>query len=56
LLSLTENLPPFKIQIKVSRNNLLPRPEPFFFPTPVTLLTVAYARFSDSLVLTPCFS
>src|SRR5665213_86048 len=54
--SLAKNLPSFKIKIKISLNHLLPRRGPLFFPPPVTLLTVAHARFSDSLLLTPCFS
>jgi hypothetical protein len=50
------NPPSFKIQIKIWRSHLVPRPDPLFSPPPVTLLTVAHARFSDSLALTPRFS
>ena len=33
----------------------LPRPDPLFFPPPVSLFTVAQARFSASLLETPRF-
>jgi hypothetical protein len=47
------SLPPFRDgEVSV----FLPRPEPLFFPPPVSLLTVAHARRSASLRPTPRFS
>jgi len=45
--------PPFFAATLVS---LTPRPEPLLLPPPVSLLTVAQARRSDSFSLTPRFS
>lgn len=46
-------LPPFRDELRVV---FLPRPEPLFFPPPVSLFTVAQARRSASRRETPRFT
>jgi hypothetical protein len=46
-------LPPFRAELRLV---FLPRPDPLFFPPPVSLFTVAQARRSDSPRETPRFS
>jgi hypothetical protein len=46
-------LPPFREEL---RFDFLPRPEPLFFPPPVSLFTVAQARRAASRPETPRFS
>jgi hypothetical protein len=46
-------LPPLRDELRVV---FLPRPEPLFFPPPVSLFTVAQARRSASFPETPRFS
>ena len=54
LLRVAEALPPFLPPLReLVRVVFLPRPDPLFFPPPVSLLTVAHARRSASLRETP---
>jgi hypothetical protein len=46
-------LPPFREELRLV---FLPRPEPLFFPPPVSLFTVAQARRAASRPDTPRFS
>jgi hypothetical protein len=48
--------PIFPPRLEDTLVSFLVRPEPLLLPPPVSLLTVAHARRSDSFLLTPRFS